>query len=235
MIDRSPHLGKEPTVPTDGEMTPDPQDDLDTLRANDAEVVRRALVRLRGGAPFLSSRDATLLVQWLDDGVPVARILRGLETAADKRRASRQRLPLCLTHAKRYLGVPRSAGLAPVAADDDHPMAPMASFARAPDPALDPALAQLVAELTALPCEDPDQLADVAADRVVAFFDRCWNDLGATGQARYLDKAHLRMADVLEFLDEATQASVIEEHARGLLRADFPNVSVTTVLTLLHR
>lgn len=71
-----------------------------------AEEIRAHLVAVRGGAPFLSSADARLLVQWLDDGVSVAGVLQAIERAADARRKRRSRLPLTLTRAKVHLGKP---------------------------------------------------------------------------------------------------------------------------------
>src|SRR5690606_23823677 len=93
--------------------------DLDGPRAEAAAIVVRALVRLRGGAPFLSSADASALVGWLDDGIPVARILRALDEAAARRRAQRVRAPLQLRHAKRWLGRPAKAVPPPREPDDD--------------------------------------------------------------------------------------------------------------------
>ena len=87
------HVAKEPS-----ELDVPPEH----LRA--AEEIRAHLVAVRGGAPFLSSADARLLVRWLDDGVSVAGVLQAIERAAEARRKRRSRLPLTLTRAKVHLG-----------------------------------------------------------------------------------------------------------------------------------
>ena len=55
-----------------------------------AQIVAH-LVSLRGGAPFLSSSDARLLMSWLNQGVPVPLLLHALEEAAESRRKKRLR------------------------------------------------------------------------------------------------------------------------------------------------
>ncbi len=52
-------------------------------REQDAEIVRAYLVELRGGAPFLSSRDGRLLLVWMDSDVPVALICQALEELSE--------------------------------------------------------------------------------------------------------------------------------------------------------
>jgi hypothetical protein len=73
-----------------------------------AEEVRDHLVCLRGGAPFLSPRDALALVRWLDDGVPVPVLLIALERAAARRRATRARTPLTLVALRPHLPAVRA-------------------------------------------------------------------------------------------------------------------------------
>lgn len=79
-----------------------------------AEEVRDHLVALRGGAPFLSPRDALALVRWLDEGVAVPLILLALERAAARRRANRARTPLSLVAAGRHLDTVRGRAPDPV-------------------------------------------------------------------------------------------------------------------------
>ncbi len=70
-----------------------------------AEEVRDHLICLRGGAPFLSPRDALTLLRWLDDDIPVPTLLLALERAVASRRKNRARTPLTLTAAARHVVV----------------------------------------------------------------------------------------------------------------------------------
>ena len=65
-----------------------------------AERVRKYLVTVRGGAPFLSGADCRLLVQWLDDAVPIATILAVIDRVSDRRRVKRVRTRMSLTVCK---------------------------------------------------------------------------------------------------------------------------------------
>ena len=68
-----------------------------------AEEVRAYLVAVRGGAPFLSAADGRLLVQWLQQGFSVARILAGVDETAEKRRKKMTRGRLTLTACRRSI------------------------------------------------------------------------------------------------------------------------------------
>lgn len=87
-------------------------------RERDAEAVRAYLVELRGGAPFLSSRDGRLLLRWLEDDVPVALICQALDAAAHKRRKKRVKTPLSLRNAqsavKKWRGAPEPVSAGPL-------------------------------------------------------------------------------------------------------------------------
>ena len=52
--------------------------------ADKAEEVRAYVVAVRGGAPFLSAADGRLLVQWLERGISVGRILAAIDEVAEK-------------------------------------------------------------------------------------------------------------------------------------------------------
>lgn len=202
----------------------------------DAEIVRRHLVRLRGGAPFLSPADGALLVRWLDDGVPVHRILGGLEAAAAARHARRTRAPLALSHARAHLGGPRVAVDVPVAASPSgHPLEPLVADLRAsPLAAEHPALVRdAAATLLALPADTPDTLTTAAIDRLGALFDACWCALDDAARAPYVDHAETVLADILPKVDDARADALVEEYARAALRDRAPGCSATDVLRLV--
>ena len=65
-----------------------------------AETIRSYLISVRGGAPFLSGADCRLLIQWLDDEVPVPTILTTIDAVSAKRRQKRARSRLSLSICK---------------------------------------------------------------------------------------------------------------------------------------
>ncbi|MCB9682024.1 MAG: hypothetical protein H6733_11220 [Alphaproteobacteria bacterium] len=220
--------GSEPSSPPDAE----------AHHTASVEVVRQALVRLRGGAPFLSSADGALLVRWLDEGVPVWKILHGLDAAARQRHARRIRAPLALAHAARHLGRPRAIDVPPVVAEPavaDHPLAPIAAALRVatPPPGLEEACARLAAALRSLPTDDADALRDAAATRIVAFLDQGWHTIDAGERRRFHADARTHLTDVLADLDEARADALVEEHARGLWRQAWPALSLTLLWRLV--
>lgn len=229
MIDRLPHPSKEPAV----------HDDVPVTHQQAAERVRHHLVVLRGGAPFLSSEDARLLLEWLDEGVAVARILEGLERAAVRRRERRVRAPLELRHARRYLRAtsPRRAPPlpAPVAAEPvaGHPLAPVLRAlhgARADHPRLAAPLEALEAALR--PRTAPDDLDAAVAD-LTAFWEAAWRTLGDDGRRPWFDAAREAWADALDDASEDELAPLLEEHARWAFRASLPGLAVSDLLRCL--
>lgn len=217
-----------------------------------AEIVRRHLVALRGGAPFLSPTDSALLVTWLDAAVPVHRILHGLDRASAQRRARRTRAPLALTHARRFVKVsggrrgPEGPGASavpasppPLAAESPvgpssapHPLAPLIAqleghLPRTPAPR---ATSALLVAWRALPPDDPDALADEALAAVGAWHAAAWDELDEAVRDAYIARAHDVLDDLADAVDEGRFAALVEEHARGRLRDDHPGLSATDVL-----
>ena len=74
-----------------------------TTHVEHAETIRSYLVSVRGGALFLSGADCRLLVQWLDDQVPIASILSAIDMVSSKRRKKRVRTRLSLNSCKATL------------------------------------------------------------------------------------------------------------------------------------
>jgi hypothetical protein len=217
-----------------------------------AERVRRHLVACRGGAPFLSPDDSAVLVSWLDAGFPLHRILPAIEAAAERRRARRHRAPLALVHADGLVrgvggavGGARGAGRRPAPAD--HPRAAgtdpwndalgrvVATLRALPAPLADVAqpAADAVERLASVGHHDRERVADDVLDGIAAFFEAAWPALGATGQARWRAAAGEALGDLAGQLDEAELDALVEEHARGLLRASMPALSATHLVQAL--
>ena len=64
--------------------------------SQDAGEVRAYLIEVRGGAPFLSSADAALLLDWLEASVPIPLITAAIDRVAIRRRKKRVRSRLTL-------------------------------------------------------------------------------------------------------------------------------------------
>ena len=204
--------------------------DVPVTHAETAEAVRSHLVALRGGAPFLSPNDSALLVRWLDEGVAVSHILRGLEIAAEKRRRKRNRMPLTLSNAKRHVAAPRTR--ATKASDPDvHPLEALA--ATCATLALHrhlPMLSQLGDTLLTLPTHDSEELARAAIRQVGQTFAEMWKNLPPDESSIYHQRARCDLGDVAAMLDEGRLVNLLEEHARGLFREDHPGLDATRIL-----
>lgn len=200
-----------------------------------AERVRRHLVALRGGAPFLAPDDSALLVDWLAAGVTPARIAVALEATAARRHARRERGPLRLSHARRLLtsAPPIVVAEPPVAwGVTSHPLDDLRAL-RAPFPELAALLHAAVETVTALPADDIAALADAALDAVSTFWDDAWLALHDDHRATLHARAVATLAEVAYLLDEATLVTLTEEHARAHLRDTLPALSATTLLRRL--
>jgi hypothetical protein len=220
MIDRRLGAGKEAALTADVPVT----------HAAAAERVRAHLVALRGGASFLSPTDSALLVRWLDEGIAVSHILRGLEIAAQKRREKRLRTPLSLSNAKRHMRAPR---VAPTLAAEpgDHPLSPIAQAADSL--ALtrqDDSLHELSHALLSLPTQDRELMAQSAIALVSGYLEASWRDGPEADRERLRAQATDHLGDVAMFLDVARVEQLVEEHARCLHRAQFPGLDATRIL-----
>jgi hypothetical protein len=245
---------------TDVPVTPDLLPDVPPAWKASAERVRRHLVALRGGAPFLSPNDAALIVSWLERGVCVAHVLGAIEAAADRRRAQRRRVPLALEHARQELSrlqkklsaqitpeapAPVAAEApAPVAAEGDqawpqaaaaHPLHALAEpLRRCGDHPAAAVLLPLGEALLALDPAEPAALLDAASLLITTALDAAWVTLGPAGRQPYLDLAHAALQDLANLLDEGIVLQLTEEHARGLLREELPALSTNALLRAVY-
>lgn len=189
----------------------------------DAEAVRAYLATLRGGAPFLSGKDGHLLVSWLESGVPVGAILRGIDRASAARRAKQIRAPLTLAHARVY--VKREMG-------HHATRLPANLDLLVPSPAQDDPLAELLADarrkIAALTEPEPEARAMAACAVAQRFFDAAWE--GGSGiRASLLTAAEEELADLRERVGEGEFRTLCEDLARYRLRERYPSLSATRI------
>lgn len=200
-----------------------------------AEEVREHLVMLRGGAPFLSPADTLQLVRWLEEGVPVGAILRALDRAWEARRRRPSRVPLGLRQARRHLDA-RGARPAPAPGCGSAPLGPLADAARdiaRADAARDHLLA-LADALCALGGDDPDALARGALTAIRSFRERVWEDTPEPDREAVRAAARDELGALLDGLDEATAASLVEEGARARVLAPYARLDAAAVWDLVE-
>lgn len=198
-----------------------------------AEEIRDHLVTLRGGAPFLSSSDAVLLGQWLEEGRSVTSVLVAIERAAESRRQNRSRLPLTLGQAKRHLDKTLTpAKEAPVRGGLPALVATIREAAR--DDRHHQALLELAVAIEGLKSDDPEALLRGALSSARAFFQRQWLALTEAERSELLAMAEDDLGDLAGLLDEITLAGAVEERARDLLRQAYPWLQAGTLRHLVH-
>ncbi len=206
-----------------------PHDVPEHLREAAQQVVEH-LCALRGGGLLLSGRDAALLVDWLDRGIPAVVIVVALERVAERRRKrrvkSRLRLASCKGEVKRIWkkGVPGGEVALRVE--------PVTSPPRGGTP-LEDLAADAVARLEALGGGDPATVADRAMDVLRSFHEAAWV-AAAAEHSELMARAAQELADFQEGMDPVHWEQAVEETARDLLRQRFPRLSAVAVWDRLH-
>ena len=189
----------------------------------EAEDVRAWLVELRGGGAFLSPRDGALLHGWLQAGVTVPQILRGIEATVEKRRARPIRTPLSLAACRAQVER-QAAGRGTSRIPDTHAAPPPHAHRE-----LGAAEAALATEALAALAGSPGEARLDAGCRIVrGFHARLWELLHPL-HAELLAVEAEAFAPFRDAVDEATFAQLCEEAARGRLRARHPHLTITAV------
>jgi hypothetical protein len=184
-----------------------------------AEEIRAHLVQLRGGAPFLSSADARLLVEWLDGGVSVSDVLLALERAAASLRKQRSRVPLSLVRARPHLGKSTA------------PARPRVPSARHPfDGVLVEVPHELLAGLVEVPLGAPHDMVRAALALVRRFLDEQWLALADEARESAISAAKTDLLAIDPYADPAEIEALAESWAREDLRARYPQLSAASLL-----
>jgi hypothetical protein len=194
-----------------------------------AEEIRAHLCALRGGAPFLSPADALALVQWLEQGVDVADILRALERAARSRRDNNSRLPLSLVHARRHLGRPTRGAFhrAQVVPDAAQPLAPVIRALQLSPSS--PARDRLVVALRAIEPGSADEVVRAGLAAVRTFFDERWGELSRGERRALSDEARASLGDLIDMVEPHVAEELLEEATRDALRSGYPALTAASL------
>jgi hypothetical protein len=218
------HLGQ-------GARQVDARTDVTQARQQAAEEVRAHLVCLRGQGLFLSSDDSRLLVQWLEAGVDVPRILRALERAAEARRAKRSKVPLRLVHAKRHLDKPTRGVFAVERphAGRDGPLFPVVRALAIRDDGDSRAREELEAVLKMAGGASAEDLFRTAAAAARAFLEARWRELARPQREALKASAREELGDLVHVVDLETLEALVEEGARDRLRAGYPALSAASL------
>ncbi len=204
-----------------------------------AEEVRAYLVTVRGGAPFLSAADGRLLVEWLDQGIPIAVVLSAIERTAHrrakKRRRTRLSLGACKGEVKKLFGLQTSAPTVPAGGASSPKPSAVSVLGREADRIADlpiPAAAQrarttLVAALRTL-AQRSTPGADVTADvasAVRTFHETLWAETFELQHA-FRQQAIAALAPLESVVSAKVFADLVDEHVRQAVRKLVPGVEV---------
>ena len=185
-----------------------------------AQIVAH-LVSLRGGAPFLSSSDARLLMGWLNQGVPVPLLLHALEGAAESRRKKRLRTPLSLRSAKKAV-VKWKGGEKPKLQPIRGALGPLIKALR------ESGRREYSAVIVSFESLDGEGEALVGQALEVSrdFFERAWEH----GERQmWMAQARTELASLESQVAAPRFAQLVEEVARDLLRQEHPLLSATRI------
>lgn len=213
-----------------------------------AEEVRAYLVTVRGGAPFLSAADGRLLVDWLDQGVPVAVVLSAIERTAHRRAGRRRRTRLTLRACKGEVKKLFKIGVAPTPASTDG--APSNSpdakpiFGREADriaaleipPEATEARATLVQTLRNLGngIEPTIDASTRAASAIRTFHEHLWAATSAL-QVELRQQATVALAPLEPVVNPKIFSDLVDEHVRQAVRNLVPGIEISPLWAQLNR
>lgn len=198
-----------------------------------AETISQYLISLRGGAPFLSGADCRLLVQWLDDDVPVPAILSALEKVALRRRSKRVKTRLSLNASKNELRkILTKNTTPPKRPNDGHIFSALSQQLRtnlsdfASGIEAQKTLAQ---ELLNINDEQDDKkIANEALSLLATFHQSIWEECSAQ-HFELLSQAEVEIATMKDIIPSARWNELVEEIARDRLREHFPLCSAEQI------
>jgi len=203
----------------------------DLSLADKAEEVRAYIVAVRGGAPFLSAADGRLLVTWLEQGIPVGRILAAIDEVSEKRRKKRSRRRLTLTACKRSIEKTPQPSPAPQATAKPitvtlHAYAAELNALEVP-PTLQGERARLVARIGSLE-GSPERVATDAIAACRTFQEAAWGAMQANIKPIRAE-AEAELSALRSVLKPDQFEAYIDEVARDIVKRRTPLVSAKAV------
>ncbi len=192
-----------------------------------AEEVRAHLVAIRGGAPFLSSADARLLVGWLEQGVSVVSILAAIEFEAERRRKKPSKLPFTLTRVKMHLkGQNATREITLGVSGVFEPIARLLDAQNA---------GSLASDLRAITEDNVDSQVRAALTKVREFLVNAWEGLSNRDRQQRIGRARDLVSAMDLGYDEAELDLAAEELAREDLRREWPMLEAQALWDLARR
>ena len=233
------------------------EDSIPSQHQENAERVRKYLVTVRGGAPFLSGADCRLLVQWLDDAVPIPTILAVIDRVSDRRRAKRVRtrmsLSVCKGELKKLLH--RTAGSQRATLRPTTETEAPASIAE--QPSQHRGIAQWISQLKSQPLstfhykEQQDfaqkldelqlqhdetafeQLSNAVSTLITNFHKNLW-EATVDEHEQLSQQAELELASLKTLLPTFRWSEAVEEVMRESVRARCPLINAQTMWNALN-
>ena len=229
-------------------------DDIPPQHRTSAEQVSEYLINLRGGAPFLSGADVRLLVQWLDDEIPVAAILCAMDKVSLRRREKRVKTRMSLNVCKSTLNkiVFRKEAVASSLTELDEEKKeiffpglliwtskikaslpklltqyPKGNFAKEQQEMC------LALEELAHRNLERDETASKAISLISNFHEQSWREYGCH-QMEFVLEAEEELDNLRHFLTGSRWNDAVEEVARDRLRMRFPLLSAQTIWDILN-
>ena len=230
-----------------------PVDDIPSQHRISAQQVSDYLINLRGGAPFLSGADVRLLVQWLDDEIPVAAILCAMDKVALKRREKRVKtrmsLNVCKGTLNKLLFRKEAVEQSLTQVDEEKEIAfpglllwaqkikkslpqlieeyPQGNFAKEQ--------MEMIRSLEGLAHQNlnRDDTASKAIALISDFHEQAWREYGCH-QSDFIVEAEEELENLRNFLTGSRWNEAVEEVARDRLRMRFPLLCAHTIWDILN-
>ena len=204
-----------------------------------AETIRTYLISVRGGAPFLSGADCRLLIQWLDDQVPVPTILTTIDKVSAKRRQKRVRSRLSLSICKGTLNQligkskPKPTSIKQSGLEE---WLQALQFMRVSDELQEAhhALTASVQHLIASSSSDHNQKASELISACRSFQDRAW-ECAFDDLVELQDAAEAELSDLKSLLRGQAWKDAVEEVMRDHVRQRYPIVNAQAVWNALNQ
>ena len=207
---------------------------------DNAEAIRAYLVSIRGGAPFLSGADCRLLIQWLDEDIPVPTILTTIDRVSAQRRQKRVRsrlsLSICKGTLNRLIGKKKPSPTQSIEETGINHW--IESIQNMPiSDALLEARQELVSNIRQVLKSDGLELSQKASEMISAccsFLDAAW-ELAFDEQIELQHIAESELSALKSLLHGHAWKDAVEEVMRDHVRQRYPLINAQAVWNALNQ